>query len=734
MKKALLFVITLLICRISAVQAQTPLWVQTNGPSGRWISAINFDSSGNVYVVADNLYRSANDGTTWQILPQRPIMLSTLPNGDLLGTFDSSMRISKDHGGSWNTILSFDTPMIANLNVMLVTPNVATVTISGGVFVQTPKGDFLRTTNEGVRWDTLPSAPFQGELYSFYNNTLFTIGGRYNDNINQQAYRSTDLGVSWTKIVNGQSIFYSMAGEPGGKLFATGGDLAQNEDLWSTDDGRSWTKSARGAGSFVAYVQNNPVAFYYNGLGIDVFDENNVYTHSISNGIFSIEQDAAGGFVTVMCGSPKGEVWASTGSILFKVNPASDASFTNVSLPTGSTKYLVAIGSGNVIASTGIPTGGSMGGNSYNINNTFLFNSKDAGASWQGIQGSDALSPLSLDSSHSMLAANTPITDANSFGTIVSSADEGATWVPLGPRLTNTAVTSIIVDLSGIIYMGCGEGVFRSTDKGSTWDQLNSGITNFQIQSLAVSQTGELFAGTSTAIFHSLNQALDWQALSFSPPDASGIVSLTINTSGEVLAAVRDAGIFWSRDDGLTWHSIGAGLSGNVNTMLSTPSGHVFAGTTTGAYYLPMGGGTWVNATAGLGTQSVLSITRDPNGTVYLGTDGAGVFRSTETYNSIQGASVEPPAPMASTLALGQVYPNPLQSSSTFSIAIPEASHVRVELLNILGEQMKLITDHSFKPGSYELGIDDRGLSDGVYYLMLNANGEVKVERVMIAR
>jgi hypothetical protein len=130
----------------------------------------------------------------------------------------------------------------------------------------------------------------------------------------------------------------------------------------------------------------------------------------------------------------------------------------------------------------------------------------------------------------------------------------------------------------------------------------------------------------------------------------------------------------------------------------------------------------------------VLSITRDPSGTVYLGTDGEGVFRSTQTYNSIKGDGVSQASASVTNLSLGQVYPDPMQNSGAVNIGIPEASPVRVELLNTLGERVKLVADCPFEAGSYSLGLDTHGLPNGVYYLMLSAAGSIKTEKVTIAR
>src|SRR5205823_3783416 len=129
-----------------------------------------------------------------------------------------------------------------------------------------------------------------------------------------------------------------------------------------------------------------------------------------------------------------------------------------------------------------------------------------------------------------------------------------------------------------------------STDNGKTWDQLNAGLSYVNVQSLTVTPSGEVFAGTNKTIFHSTDHAVTWQPLSFSPKGASGVTALTVNTAGDIIAVIKNAGVYWSQDNGVIWDSIGTGLRGNVNALLSTPIGHVFAGTDSGIFYLASGG------------------------------------------------------------------------------------------------------------------------------------------------
>ncbi|HEY3876350.1 MAG TPA: T9SS type A sorting domain-containing protein, partial [Candidatus Kapabacteria bacterium] len=696
MKKTLFFFIFATFCSL-AIHAQTPLWVQTNGPSGRWITEINFDSSGNSYVLADNLYRSNDDGATWQILPQTPMAFSTLANGNLIGIFNRSVQISSDRGTTWNPILQFDTTTVQVVNGTNTLIAAATGTRDGDIFVRTPAPLFLRSSDQGLHWDTLPVPGSEYKIQSFYTSSLFAFG-------DGNGYRSTDRGGSWSKLINGFGGGNHLVGGPNAKMFSS--DNNGRNSFWSIDDGRTWAPALNG-GLFAGFTKDGFVTS--NGWDLERCDSNGKLQSTFNSGLV-MPYWLLGALLDRFEYNPNGEVWMSVAQLLFKTSPTSGM-FHQIVLPNGATRYLEVSASGSIIASAGFPTANSINIDGYG--SSLLFSSSNAGSSWFGINGSDNVLPLAVDSSGLLIGAGSGVSQNYGSGDVLTSSDNGVTWSPLGYALTYTPITSIVVDPTGIIYMGCGEGVFRSTDKGGTWDQLNSGITNFGIQSLAVSATGEVFAGTSTTLYHSIDNALDWEPLPFTPPDTSGIFALTINTAGDLLAAVHDTGIFWSHDKGTTWSPIGTGLTGKVNAMLSTPSGHVFAGTTAGAFSLPAGSSTWTNASSGLGSESILSITRDRNGTVYLGTDGAGVFRSVQTYNSINASSVS--TANATPLTMSDIYPNPLSTSGNFSFSLPEAMSVQIDLYNALGQRVKTLENSTMPSGTFNRVLDIHHLPAGVY-------------------
>ena len=65
---------------------------------------------------------------------------------------------------------------------------------------------------------------------------------------------------------------------------------------------------------------------------------------------------------------------------------------------------------------------------------------------------------------------------------------------------------------------------------------------------------------------------------------------------------------------------------------------------------------------------------------------------------------------------LSQNYPNPFNPTTTIEFAVPELSDVSIILYNMLGAQIKIITDEVFSPGKYRINLDASELSSGVYF------------------
>ncbi|HQU27547.1 MAG: hypothetical protein KC563_11245 [Nitrospira sp.] len=94
-------------------------------------------------------------------------------------------------------------------------------------------------------------------------------------------------------------------------------------------------------------------------------------------------------------------------------------------------------------------------------------------------------------------------------GGMFRSRNAGQTWEPIGRRLPNDSIRSI-VPLSEDILVGTGNGIFRWVQAQRQWIPLNKGLHQKSIQTLLVTPTHEVYAGTSSGAFRSQDGEGNW--------------------------------------------------------------------------------------------------------------------------------------------------------------------------------------------------------------------------------
>jgi|GEM_PF-1011924 len=80
--------------------------------------------------------------------------------------------------------------------------------------------------------------------------------------------------------------------------------------------------------------------------------------------------------------------------------------------------------------------------------------------------------------------------------------------------------------------------------------------------------------------------------------------------------------------------------------------------------------------------------------------------------------------------SLGQNYPNPFNPTTTIPFALPTESRVKMEIYNILGQRVAVLSDDIYQAGNHKLIWDGKSLSgcelaSGVYLLKMEAKGTV---------
>jgi len=84
--------------------------------------------------------------------------------------------------------------------------------------------------------------------------------------------------------------------------------------------------------------------------------------------------------------------------------------------------------------------------------------------------------------------------------------------------------------------------------------------------------------------------------------------------------------------------------------------------------------------------------------------------------------------------ALRQNYPNPFNPSTTIEYDLPKASHVKIEIYNLLGKKVKTILDDYKNVGTHKFIFDSNNLASGVYLYRIQAGTYAKSKKMILLR
>jgi len=92
---------------------------------------------------------------------------------------------------------------------------------------------------------------------------------------------------------------------------------------------------------------------------------------------------------------------------------------------------------------------------------------------------------------------------------------------------------------------------------------------------------------------------------------------------------------------------------------------------------------------------------------------------------------VKPISPFPTEYSLEQNYPNPFNPLTTIRFSIPVSGNVELKIYNVLGKEIKILTDRFYNSGNHEVEFDAGALSSGVYFYTIGS-GDFHQTRKMI--
>ena len=97
--------------------------------------------------------------------------------------------------------------------------------------------------------------------------------------------------------------------------------------------------------------------------------------------------------------------------------------------------------------------------------------------------------------------------------------------------------------------------------------------------------------------------------------------------------------------------------------------------------------------------------------------------------------SVSPPAdPLPVRYSLTQNYPNPFNSTTTIEYSLPEDTHVRIDVFNMLGQRVATLVESEEEAGIHHVEFDAGNLASGPYVYNLHAGYVSRSRKLVLLR
>lgn len=234
--------------------------------------------------------------------------------------------------------------------------------------------------------------------------------------------------------------------------------------------------------------------------------------------------------------------------------------------------------------SNGAASFSSNGSTIYLGSSSKVFKSTDFGATWIDVSvglGHGGIQALLYDGS--TLFAGTPA-DASA---IYRSTNAGESWDPAAAGLPGGKTIRSLISFGAYLFAGTeGDGIYRSSDHGNTWTKtdVNNSLLAQQLVFAFCTKDNALYAGAGNGIYKSIDGGATFQRTLNGFPPNIGVFAWSITTTGgNIVAAVSVLfspsevldGIFYSPDNGSTWHQATLPIVPTAVTAVASDGGSV---------------------------------------------------------------------------------------------------------------------------------------------------------------
>lgn len=707
--KSLVVIFFIFLLTISASAQLT--WERLPGPDGTWFIQCITSDAGHVYVGTPDgggMYVSSDSGNSWHSanigLPVNETIQDIEVSGSLVFAILDSIYKSTDNGSSWETLPN-SPDGITNLHVASggVLYAGSDLALGGqGIYKSTDNGDTWTQVSNGL--------PSYVVFFTYYRNVsaitsdglgylYCSVGGSASTEAG--VYRSTDDGANWVRMSTGllaNSGVKPVKASPNGRLYVG----VKNRIYTSTDTAGSWVQTDSLPMSTSALIK----AIDFNILG-DVFV-------GTTSGLFRGAEGGTGW--TKLGGSTLGavsiydvhlasggmvfsgglELWGARGGHFRSTDNGDNWAESNVGMNNGRVAALAISPGGRIYTGNGRGTVeySSDGGNTFSR----------ASVPYTGSNSFATIVALAANTNEAVVAGN--------MEGMFTSADSGANWTKTLVGFDSRGATT---DASGNFYAATSAGVYTSTNDGTSWTSTGGGGNSY---SVFVTAAGTILSGTyNSGVERTTNGGTDWTNSGTSLFGTVTIGKFVQLDNGTIYTSALLA-MFRSTDDGATWSGVTTTPPGQQIRTIAASGGTLFMGSPSGLYQSTDGANTWDNYGSGLLWTFLDYLAVSPDGHLF-GSGGTGLYRTPETLTtSVEEIS----AALPESFSISQNYPNPFNPSTSIDFSLPVRSEVEVSVYNTLGERIATLFQGVKEAGVYRTTWDAAGVSSGVYFYTVRAS------------
>ena len=279
-----------------------------------------------------------------------------------------------------------------------------------------------------------------------------------------------------------------------------------------------------------------------------------------------------------------------------------------------------------------------------------LYRSEDSGGRWRRVTPGFPLRGKSLD--NILVDARGRVfvgywDVAGDGGGVARSLNDGRTFSIL-PGIEGESVRALDESATNpdVLVAGAIGGVFRSDDGGDVWRRISpkgdAELRNVESVAIDPANPDIAYVGTWHLPWKTLDGGRTWRGAHNGMIDDSDVFTMTLDRRDpRIVYATACTGIYRSADAAGRWAKAQGipASSRRTRSFAQDPSepNTLYAGTTEGLFISSDGTSTWRLATSkDLVVNAIAPLPREHGGVLLLGTDGAGILRSTDGGRSWQ--------------------------------------------------------------------------------------------------